>query len=62
MVDFFYFEWINFPVFNVADIYVTCATILLVLVILFRFRDEDVGEILSSIRGKRKKESEPEEK
>ena len=62
VVDFFYFEWINFPVFNVADIYVTCATILLVLVILFRFRDEDVGEILSSIRGKRKKESEPEEK
>ena len=62
VVDLFDFRLINFPVFNVADIYVTCATILLVLVILFRFRDEDVGEILSSIRGKRKKESEPEEK
>ena len=23
VVDFFYFKWIDFPVFNVADIYVT---------------------------------------
>ncbi len=53
VVDFFYFELINFPVFNVADVYVTCATILLVLVVLFRYSDEDFTEILSSLRFKK---------
>ena len=37
VVDFFYFCLIDFPVFNVADIYVTCATVLLIVTILFRF-------------------------
>ena len=27
VVDFFYFKWIDFPVFNVADIYVTVTMI-----------------------------------
>lgn len=49
VVDFFYFNLINFPVFNVADIYVTCSTILLVLTILFKFKDDDIAEILKSI-------------
>ncbi|MBQ9642579.1 MAG: signal peptidase II [Lachnospiraceae bacterium] len=39
--DFIYFSLINFPVFNVADIYVTCATFVLVFLILFRYREED---------------------
>ena len=37
VVDFFYFELIDFPIFNVADIYVTCATIILALLILFYY-------------------------
>lgn len=41
VVDFFYFELINFPVFNVADCYVTCSAIFLVLLVLFYYRDED---------------------
>ena len=40
VVDFFYFELINFPIFNVADIYVSCATVLLAILILFYY-DED---------------------
>ncbi len=39
--DFIYFSLINFPVFNVADIYVTCATVLLVILVLFYYKDED---------------------
>lgn len=38
--DFIYFSLINFPIFNVADIYVTCATFLMVIAVLFYYRDE----------------------
>lgn len=41
VVDFFYFELINFPVFNVADIYVSVTGVLLVLLGLFYYKDED---------------------
>lgn len=42
--DFIYFSLINFPVFNVADIYITCATIILMLLVLFYYRaDEDLA-------------------
>ncbi len=39
--DFIYFSLINFPVFNVADMYVTCATFALVLLTFFYYKDED---------------------
>lgn len=39
--DFIYFSLIDFPVFNVADIYVTVSTVLLVLVVLFYYKEED---------------------
>ena len=39
--DFIYFSLIDFPVFNVADIYVTVSTALLVLVVLFYYKEED---------------------
>ena len=42
VVDFFYFELIDFPIFNVADIYVTCSTIVLALLILFYYKDEEL--------------------
>lgn len=41
VVDFIYFKLIDFPVFNVADIYVTIAGILLIIVVLFYYKDED---------------------
>ncbi len=41
VIDFIYFSLINFPVFNVADIYVTCSIVILFLLILFYFQDMD---------------------
>ncbi len=35
VIDFFYFSLINFPVFNVADIYVTLSAIALIIAVLF---------------------------
>ena len=46
VVDFFYFSLINFPIFNVADIYVTCAAIYLVILLLFVYKESDL-EFLS---------------
>ncbi len=39
--DFIYISLIHFPVFNVADMYVTIATAVLALLILFYYKDED---------------------
>lgn len=41
VVDFIYFSLINFPIFNVADIYVSCSVCVLVLLVLFRYKDND---------------------
>ena len=41
VVDFIYFVLINFPIFNVADIYVTVATFILIIQILFIYDDND---------------------
>lgn len=41
VVDFIYFVLINFPIFNVADIYVTVATAVLVIYVLFIYKDND---------------------
>lgn len=45
VVDFIYFSIINFPIFNVADIYVTVSVILLIVLILFRYKDSDLQKI-----------------
>lgn len=41
VVDFLYFKYINFPVFNVADCYVCIAAVLLIYCLLFRYKEED---------------------
>ncbi|MDF2589686.1 MAG: hypothetical protein K0S41_3527 [Anaerocolumna sp.] len=41
VVDFIYFELIDFPIFNVADCYITISTFLLILLSLFYYKDED---------------------
>ena len=40
-----FFNFINFPVFNVADIYVTVAAVMLVILILFFYQEEDFDRI-----------------
>jgi len=46
VVDFLYFSLINFPVFNVADIYVTVAAFCLIFLLLFVYKESDL-EFLS---------------
>lgn len=41
VVDFFYFSLINFPVFNVADIYVTVSMACFLLLFFFYYKEED---------------------
>lgn len=41
VVDFIYFEIIDFPVFNVADIYVSLSVIALVILVLFYYKEGD---------------------
>ena len=39
--DFIYFKLINFPIFNVADIYVTVSVIVFAILILFVYKEEE---------------------
>ena len=48
VVDFFYFKLIDFPVFNVADIYVTVGTFILAFLLLFYYKEEDLDRIFHS--------------
>ncbi len=43
VVDFFYFSLIDFPVFNMADIYVVVSGFFLVIYICFVYKEEDLG-------------------
>ena len=45
VVDFLYFKLIDFPIFNVADIYVTVAAFLLIILILVYYKEEDLERI-----------------
>lgn len=42
VVDFIYFVPINFPKFNVADIYITCGVAVLALLLFFYYTDEEL--------------------
>lgn len=41
VVDFFYFKLIDFPIFNVADIYVSVSCVLLAILLLFFYKEQD---------------------
>lgn len=45
VVDFLYFKLIDFPIFNVADCYVSVSAVLLVLLFLFYYKEEDLDFI-----------------
>ena len=41
VVDFFYFKLIDFPIFNVADIYVSVSCVLLAVFLVFFYKEKD---------------------
>ncbi|OUP50847.1 signal peptidase II [Lachnoclostridium sp. An181] len=54
VVDFFYFSLIDFPIFNVADIYVTVSVFALMILVLFYYKDNEL-EGLFSRTGRRRR-------
>ncbi len=56
VIDFFYFSLIDFPVFNVADIYVTAAAGFLFFFFLFYYKEEDIDLLLRLCSFRRKKD------
>lgn len=47
VVDFIYFVPIDFPKFNVADIYITVGVAVLAFLLFFHYSDEDMETLLS---------------
>ena len=58
VVDFLYFELIDFPIFNVADIFATVATFGLVILLLFYYKEEDIDMLFQKLTPKRSKTQE----
>ncbi len=56
VVDFIYFKLINFPLFNIADSYLTVSCILLFLLAIFYYKDSDF-EFLDRMFGSKKKKN-----
>ncbi|MBR3573754.1 MAG: signal peptidase II [Lachnospiraceae bacterium] len=54
VIDFIYFKAIDFPVFNVADIFVTCGAFLFILLILFRYNEKDLEFMKPSAKSEEK--------
>ena len=54
VIDFFYFKLIDFPIFNVADIYVTVAAFLMIFLILFYYKESELEEFYNQIGWKKK--------
>lgn len=50
VIDFIYFSIIDFPVFNVADICVSLSEVLLLVLILFVYKDGDLDWIMRKNR------------
>ena len=41
VIDFFYIKLINFPTFNVADIYITVSMFIFILLIMFYYKEDE---------------------
>lgn len=48
VIDFFYFKLIDFPIFNVADIYVTVSAFFIIVLGLFYYKEADFERIFPS--------------
>lgn len=51
VIDFLYFKWIDFPIFNVADCYVTVGIAAFLIMFLFVIKDEELGTLRSKRKG-----------
>lgn len=47
VVDFIRFDFVNFPIFNVADIYVTLSCIFILIICIFKMKGETFNEVFS---------------
>jgi lipoprotein signal peptidase len=45
VVDFVYLSIINFPIFNLADIFVSWSAVLLIILLIFKYKEEDHKEL-----------------
>lgn len=45
VVDFLYLKLIDFPIFNIADIYVTISAFVFFILLLFYYKEEDLEQI-----------------
>ena len=45
VVDFIYIRLIDFPIFNVADMYISIATAVLIICLLLLYKEEDFSFI-----------------
>lgn len=59
VVDFFQFTFIDFPVFNVADCYITVGAVIFIIIYIFMLKDEDISILL---KGKNSVNTSSEEK
>lgn len=49
VVDFLYFKLIDFPIFNIADMYISICVILAFIVLIFIYKDKDFDELLAFV-------------
>ena len=49
VIDFLYFKLIDFPVFNVADCYVTIGFFVMVILLFFKYKEDDL-EVLMNLK------------
>ena len=56
VVDFIYFKLIDFPIFNVADCYITVSVVVMLLLMCFYYTDEEFDKIIPTFSFKKKKD------
>ena len=54
VIDFLYFELINFPIFNVADCYVTVAAGAMIFLGIVYYKDDDFDKMLGKVKDETK--------
>lgn len=50
VIDFLYFKLIDFPIFNVADCYVTIGFFLLLFIVFFKYKENDFEDLFNGKR------------